>query len=129
MKIKKKRSAPKLEHFFPRIQVKIKAKKKNVFTENEARFSPNSSGDLRSDAHQSQIIEGYAHVDDPQIIEGDTVKLLGDKSPPDFGTPSCINLLNSLAQLGQFSYEKILLWICSVSSNVSTNGRAIGYMD
>ena len=28
-------------------------------------FPPNSSGDLRSDAHQSQIIGGYADVDDP----------------------------------------------------------------
>ena len=41
---------------------------------------------------------------------------------------SCVNLLDSLAQFGQFSYEKILLWICSVSSNVTTNGSAIGYV-
>ena len=37
---------------------------------------------------------------------------------------SCVNLLDSLAQFGQFSYEKILLWICSISSNVTTNGSA-----
>ena len=53
-------------------------------------FSPNSGGDLRSDAHQSQIIGGDADVDHTQIIGGDTVKLLGDispPSPPGFGTP------------------------------------------
>ena len=38
-------------------------------------FSPNSGGDLRSDAHQSQIIGGDADVDHTQIIVGDTVKL------------------------------------------------------
>ena len=42
---------------------------------------------------------------------------------------SCVNLLNSLAQFGHFSNEKILLWICSVSSNVTTNGSTIGYVD
>ena len=40
-------------------------------------FSPNSSGDLRSDAHQSQINGGDADVDHTQIIGGDNVKLLG----------------------------------------------------
>ena len=38
---------------------------------------------------------------------------------------SCVNLLNSLTPFRQFSYEKILLWICSVSSNVTTNGSAV----
>ena len=50
---KKKRSSPKLEHFFP----------------------PNSSGHLRSEAHQRQIIGGDADVDHTQTIGGDTVKL------------------------------------------------------
>ena len=54
-------SSPKMEHF----------------------FFPNSSGHLRSDAHQSQIIggggEGYAEVDHTQTIGGDTVKLLGGR--------------------------------------------------
>ena len=53
-------------------------------------FSPNSGGDLRSDAQQSQIIGGNADVDHTQIIGGDTVKLLGGyipPSPPGFGTP------------------------------------------
>ena len=46
-------------------------------------FSPNSSTDLRSDAHQSQIIGGDADVDHTQIIGRDTIKLLGgDISPP-----------------------------------------------
>ena len=44
-------------------------------------FSPNSGGDLRSDAYQSQIIGGDADVDHTQIIGGDTVKLLGGIYP------------------------------------------------
>ena len=40
-------------------------------------FFPNSSGDLRSGAHQSQIIGGDADVDHTQIIGGYAVKLLG----------------------------------------------------
>ena len=44
-------------------------------------FSANSSGDLRSDAHQSQIIGGEADEDHTQIIGGDTVKLLGGYIP------------------------------------------------
>ena len=45
-------------------------------------FSPNSSGDLRSDAHLSQIIGGYADVDHTQIIGLDTAKLLGGIHSP-----------------------------------------------
>ena len=45
-------------------------------------FSPNSGGDLHSDAHQSQIIGGDADVDHTQIIGGDTVKLLRGIYPP-----------------------------------------------
>ena len=44
----KKRSSPEMEHF----------------------FSPNSSTDLRSDAHHSQITEGDAEEDHTQIAEG-----------------------------------------------------------
>ena len=53
-------------------------------------FSPNSSRDLRSDAHQSQIIGGDTNEDHTQIVGGDTVKLLGGfipPFPPGFGTP------------------------------------------
>ena len=55
-------------------------------------FSPNSSTDLRSDAHQSQIIGGDADEDHTQIVGGYTIKLLGGyiaPSPPGFGTPGC----------------------------------------
>ena len=63
----KKRSSPKMEHF----------------------FSPSSSGHLRSDAHQSQIIGRDADVYHTQTIGGDTAKLLGDISPPPgFGIPA-----------------------------------------
>ena len=50
-------------------------------------FSPNSGGDLRSDAYQSQIIGGDADVDHTQIIGGDTVKLLEGCIPPGFRHP------------------------------------------
>ena len=50
-------------------------------------FSPNSSGDLRSDAHQSQIIGRDTDVDHTQIIGGDTVKLLGGYIPPWVSAP------------------------------------------
>ena len=45
-------------------------------------FPPNSGGDLRSDAHQSQIIGGDADINHTQIIGGETVKLLGGIYPP-----------------------------------------------
>ena len=45
-------------------------------------FPPNSGGDLRPDAHQSQIIEEDAYADHTQLIGGDTVKLLGGYMPP-----------------------------------------------
>ena len=45
-------------------------------------FSPNSSTDLRADAHQSQIIGGDADEDHTQIVGGSTVKLLGGYISP-----------------------------------------------
>ena len=70
----------------------MKTKKKEVFTKNGTLFSPNSGGDLRSDAHKSQIIGRDADVDHTQTIGGDTVKLLGNISlqpppPPGFRHP------------------------------------------
>ena len=54
----------------------------------ETFFSPNWSGDLQSDAHQSQIIGGDADEDLTQIIGGgDTVKLLGEIYPPQVSAP------------------------------------------
>ena len=49
-----------MEHFSPKSD---EDQKKKVFTKNETFFSPKSSGHLRSDAHQSQIIGGDADVD------------------------------------------------------------------
>ena len=69
-----------MEHFFPRIQVKTKKKI----------FFPNSSTDLRLDAHQSQIIGGDADEDHTQIVGGIQSNYCGDissPSPPGFGTP------------------------------------------
>ena len=50
-------------------------------------FFPEFSGNLRSDAHQSQIIGGDADIDHTQIIGGVTVKLLGGYIPPGFRHP------------------------------------------
>ena len=44
-------------------------------------FSRNSSTDLHSDAHQSQIIRGDADENHTQIVGGYTVKLLGGYIP------------------------------------------------
>ena len=70
-------------------------------------FSPNSGGDLRSAAHQSQIIEGDAGVDHTQIIGGDTVKLLGGyipPSPPGSGTPGQSQTSTILFSTGAQTY-------------------------
>ena len=64
-----------MEHFFPQIRVKTKKKNKKVFTKNRTLFPPNSSGRLRSDAHQSQIIGGDAGV------HHTVLKLLGGIQP------------------------------------------------
>ena len=64
-----------MEHILPRIQVKTK--KKRSSPANGTLLSPNSSTDLRSDAHQSQIIGGDADEDHTRIVGGYTVKLLG----------------------------------------------------
>ena len=56
-----------LDHDFFHVSKKIEDLKK-VFTKNGIFFSPNSSGDPRSDAHQSQIIGGNADKDHTQII-------------------------------------------------------------
>ena len=70
-----------MEHFF--YPNSGEDQKKKVFTRNGTLFL---STDLRSDAHQSQIIGGDADEDHTQIVGGYTVKLLGDISshPPLF---------------------------------------------
>ena len=66
-----------MEHLFPQIQVKTKKRSSPKWNT----FFPNSSGHLRSDAHQSQVPGGDADVDHTQTIGGDI-------SPPGFGTPA-----------------------------------------
>ena len=75
-----------LDHDFFQVS-KLSEDQKKVFTKNGILFSPNSSGDPRSDAHQSQTIGGDADVDHTQIIGGDTVKLLGGYILPGFRHP------------------------------------------
>ena len=70
-----------MENFFPGIQVKTK--KERSSPKMEHLFSPNSSGDLRSDARQSQIIGGDAGVDHTQIFGG-----IYPPIPPGFRHPS-----------------------------------------
>ena len=87
---------------FPQIQTKTK---KKIFTKTGTLFSPISSGQLRSDAHQSQTVGADADLDHIQTIGWDTVKLLKNISPhpphpplpppppPGFGTP-CLRKTN-----------------------------------
>ena len=66
-------------------------------------FSPNSIGDLRSDAHRSQIFGKDADEDHTQIIGGDTVKLLRGYIPPSstgFGTPTSSTYNAAYFQVG-----------------------------
>ena len=44
-------------------------------------FSPNSGTDLRSDAHQSQIIGGDADEDHTQIVGGGYSQIIGGIYP------------------------------------------------
>ena len=78
----KKKGFTKNGTFFPQVQVKkIRSSPKMKYF-----FSRNSSGLLRSDAHQSQIIGG-CRCRPYSNYWGDTAKLLGDISPRGFGTP------------------------------------------
>ena len=63
-----------MEHFFSRVQVNQKQKQKKVFTRNGTLFL---STELRSEAHQSQIIGGDADENHTEIVGGYTVKWLG----------------------------------------------------
>ena len=76
-----------LDHEFVQVSKLSEEQKKKVFTKNGTLFFPNSSGDLRSNADQSQIFWGDADVHHTQIIGGDTVKLLGNISPPPVSAP------------------------------------------
>ena len=61
------------------------------------------STDLRSDAHQSQIIGGDADEDHTQIVGGYTVKLLDEIYPPGFGH-HCTRTTNFCLGGGQFFF-------------------------
>ena len=53
-----------LEHdFFQVSKLSEDKEKEKIFTTNKTLFSPNSGEDLRSDAHQSQIIGGDTDED------------------------------------------------------------------
>ena len=73
--------------FFQVGKLSEEQQKKRYSSKKEYFFSPNSGEDLRSDAHQIQIIGGGADEDHTQIIGGDTVKFLGGYIPPGFRYP------------------------------------------
>ena len=82
--------------FFQVSKLNEDQKKKKVFTKNGTLFSPNSSGHLRSDAHQSQIIGEDADVDHTQTIGwGGNSQIIGGIylpiPPPGFGTPEALS--------------------------------------
>ena len=78
-----------LDHDFFQVSKLNEDQKKNVATKNGTLFSPNSSGDLRSDAHQSQIIGGNADENHTQIFGGIQLNYCRIYPPLGFGTPAC----------------------------------------
>ena len=83
-----------LDHDFVRVsKLSEEQNKKKVFIKNGTLFSPKSTGDLRSDAHQSEIIEREADEDRIQIFGGIQSNYWGDISPqlPGFWHP-CLHL-------------------------------------
>ena len=84
MKTKKKRSSPKMEHFFPRIQVKTK--KKGLQQQWNA-FFPEFKWRPALRCTPESNYWGDADVDHIQIIGGIQSNYWGDISPPGFGTP------------------------------------------
>ena len=78
-----------MERFFSPISSEDQ-KQKKVFTKDGTLVFPNSSGDLRSDARQSQIIGRDADVDHTQIVGERYSQIIGgDISPhsPGFRHP------------------------------------------
>ena len=69
------------DHDFFQVSKLSEDQKKGLHQKWNSFFSPNSMGDLRSDAHQSQFIARNPEVDHTQIIGVDTVKLLGKVYP------------------------------------------------
>ena len=88
-------------------------------------FSPNSSTDLRSDAHQSQIIGGDADEYHTQIVGRNTVKLLEKiysphSPPPGFGTPTWERQLTLIFHWDEAVY---LLWWPSLTKDLQTEPK------
>ena len=87
----KKMSSPKMEHFFPQIQVKTKKKRKKDLHQKRNTFFPRIQVDAYAQMHTRVKLFGRMHI----TIEysnywGDTAKLLGEYIPPSFpgfGTP------------------------------------------
>ena len=79
-----------LDHDFVQVSKLSEDPKKRSLPKKEHFFSPNSSGHLRSDAHQSQTIGEDADVHHTvlKLLGGILPNHWGDISPhPGFGTP------------------------------------------
>ena len=74
-----------MEHFFPRIQVKTKKKRSSSAT--MERFFPRIQVETCAQMHTRVKLLGGCRCRPYSNYWGDTVKLLGDISPPGFGTP------------------------------------------
>ena len=70
------------QDFFPVSKLSEDQKKKGFTRNGTLFFFPNSSTDLRSDAHQSQIIKGGADKDHTQLLGGIQSKYWGGYIPP-----------------------------------------------
>ena len=82
-----------LDHHFVQVGKLSKDQKKGLHQKWNTFFFPNSSGHLRSDAHQSQIIGGDADVAHTQTIAGGYSQIIEGIyhiSQPGFGTPACV---------------------------------------
>ena len=74
-----------MEHFFPRIQVKTKKQKKGLHQKWNTYF-PRIQVQTCAQIHtRVKLLEGMQMTTKLKLL-GDTVKLLGDISPPGFGT-------------------------------------------
>ena len=82
MKTSKKRSSPKLEHFFPQIQMKTEKKKKKGLHQKWNNFFPSIQVDTYAQMHtRVKLLGGDADVDRTQTIAGHTAKLLSPHPP------------------------------------------------
>ena len=77
-------------------------------------FSPNSSTDLRSDTHQSQIIGGDAGEDHTQLVGGIQSNYWGGYIPQHLQVLAPLN-----EWLSHWAHNLSLLWFVSIGLNTT----------